>query len=1730
MPMKRQLVHWGLALILLVGLSAGSSWAQPVSYDVRTFIAPTTDAASHLFRQSQVKARYVCPVCSFSSPAPGNCTDPWLAHTGSTIALQDRNTNRLLRVVSVAGADMAAAFRDFIEYGAGGALYGRAILGRPFQPADVTSTGASDLRRSTLHVKVAHVEGNLPLTDSDRYRFLIIPPTPQRSDVAPYALPARRPMAAPDTDPAHRPEIRATSAGARVIPQAQLSDFMEISVNPYRVDEGDHWWIRFTERIRTPAPFVSRVSVEIFSVLYGREADITISPVGVNSVYFPFSVVTYSGALRVTIKQPFHDVAGAWIDNDQAIWVADFTMRSNCRLMPGWQDLVSAGDPGFTDLSGTARGNPGFNVVSTNFPASKDCFIEDEKKASAPSFTSESNVKETGNPPLPYVLPNNLVGLGLATLQYANGVANQWAPSTNTVFTEPPTFYRADGAWQYDAQEVVTNEDVATKTDNFTTPPHVQLIASRFMVSRVDIPPTGLTWRHGTANEAAELVASAIAYPRVIVGQELDTNSDGVVDTVTGDYPPGSVTPIRYFRTHNRWRGSGATSACRYCGYVWGPDQTAPANCPYHVENAAVAAVTPTAGGAYSAYHHNWRTPAVVGLDERVLPMVTRKQVLPGAALEPGQSWVGNNYDYGGNYNQTLQVRLPRYQPPSVPAPAGGPNVAGDPTNDRGYSGSSVLYRPTSAVGTSAGMTGGWDSFFKCPDCGDFVNTLDGSGNPQHTCSMPHKYCAICGSEYPSTTALTNCLFDGRELQIIDPALTCRQEHLQAEEYDVFDVQVSVNRKLEVAPTLAATQVGRSAPGLPTYQPDTTAGPLAGHRAFPADVSPLGPILLKNEGNVGTPVRIGNVYDGIDGTVADRALEHYLRVELNATALSYGRRAQSNPVTRDLFTPYNPSLTLTPTWSLRPQSVGAAAGVESIGFVTAGRYGAAAKPLPLGQAVGSYVGQHLHYVDLNNNEALEFYSLALGAETNSANTQFNPSVDIPREPLVAVVSGEMRVFETRLPQNDYYAADTSPVATVVPNSTLGAGGVQVIWATTRPSATGAAVGDLAPAGINPTGIPSSNLAQNLVTLTLSGAMVGADDPLYRTYNWPTSGGTLVPPTVLTGNGAGTINSAPWVMWNEAGTARWAFWHRNLRHAGGVESTLRYDSTNGWGWSGSGANEFIYDTGLPKQNLRGFATAGGAWLFWHTGQAGRERLMYRWNFDGTVSNQEGPVAVANQVAPGQGNDVIQAPTQANGTGSAPIRRPSRSPFTYTRDPSVFTSGGVVNLMFAGYVQSEQQSDICWERFSLTGMTPSGVADPGANYGKLPFPAVTNWEEYRSDGLRQNFSSRHLDWLVSPTFATSPGTSPDPSFRVGLVFDTLGDGVAPVVRTFGLSWNGGTYLRARGTYRVTPVLTSYGGSSFPAGSPYVIEVSPTSWQLRDPHSSLADPRPLTLEIDIASGVLQFSSPLFNTDSPADTRAALNSGLTYDAGAGNKPLADVILRGNYTAYVYRVTRSGAHDDSPSAFYDPGAERRLTVFWRRNHSASETPFMGRSAFMYRAYTTSVQVGRPPVSSVPTFVDLGSGTAVVPVDSDSAAGIYTFDSSLIGRTLQVTYNGAGVTGQIERHQVIGWSTENLVPVDTVVGESSLSVVPESYLVPATDGGAATVPAVRYWLFWSSPRGVWDLRLVEDAGGTRYQPGGGLPHDLPVHPSADIYTAVVAPEYGTLRPELILSSVTVDPT
>lgn len=1859
-----------VTLLLLLCLWGGSARAQ--QYEVRTFLAPSegnTDS-TYQYLQSCIKERWVCPYCSFSraSAAPGTvCPNPWglsghpnvtlvdtaaftsSAATGQTDVPLVATGNRLSqRLLSLALPVMSGVTGDLELPDPSGALQTRAVLGRPFKPLD-----NGNARRSSLHAAAAGLVNNSAsdgpvISDSMHGRFLVIPPSGYRRELPQGSsevanVPARRVMAQPDPgttlggDDNFRPQVRATNS--TTIAAADLGNYLHIGLNPYRVDEGDYWFVRYTERhsVVTPAN-VDEATVEIYSIAYGWDGDVDSSNAPVvltitGGVTFPFSVVSASGAVRLTFVQN-------WAPNGaNNTWTVGFMSRSTCRLVPGCRDMAktAGSDPAYYSLFATGlQGDTAFNLLTDTFPGPKRCSFD--ISSSTPNFTTETDIEEgatvgAAGKAFPIILPADTIGQGTIAVQWAGDQAGDWTLGASN------TWYVDGGAWQYDAHfnpnTEISNADVVNQTDSFGTAAlgyYVKLAASRFMVTSLDAVPTGLQWQPDTTTGGATNVERGLVadwyYPRAVIGEL----NGGVI---TGSYAPGSITPPRQVGIVNRWDGTAAVRTCATCGAVLPASATV---CPYHsVDTAAVTTVTATGagdatyndtysiaagtyggqptyqgskgrwiywlggrwvmgpnvpppgggvtyrgavgaalgtgawttqpagtdppptvtasggllapqdGGAFTVSHDSWREAACYSIDEVAGSAATVRQTMAASAFRAAGPTIPHSANYGAAVVDQLSASIPRYQAPSVP----GTGAANTLSDDRGYRGGQVLHQNLTAPNTTSGLTSGWDCFYRNPDLGCYqpapgvwpflcphgeIQWAKAAGpcpvHPTETLVAiggPHYVCSVCGSEFVSPPT-GGCPFDGKAVTVQIPITEAvREEHLMAENFDPVDLQVSVNRQTEFAQATPAVAIGRLSPGVAPRQPDTNAGVLTAHDAFPAYQSPLpraayapsdARVVVSNEGNIRLAPAISGSYQPLAGALADLGVDHYLRLDVDPYEFTYARKGQSVPLTRDTFFPlYAPpgatSYSAGESWQSLVAAAGEAAPPASGGYLLAGQ---GRKPVPLGQPAGTYTGAQLQYVDANASGDFDFqyYDGSAWQDTTTADRHYNPAQDRPLEPLTAVLQGQARVFESRMPQSDFYAADTDPV--VLPSLTPGV--LQVIWATNRPStATGAS--NPGAAGTTPADLPDSNAGVNLVYVTTgSPAYGGAGDELYRRYPWPTDGsGVLTAPAVITNNAAGTANGAPAALLANDG-GRWVFWHRALRHAGGVESTLRYLGPSGQG--------YIYDTGLPKQGLRGFFPPGsGAWLFWHSGNPGRERLMYRWNFDGTTTHNEAYLPVTNQVGSGELSDLVTA-TLPDGTTGV-IRRPSGAPFTYTKDVAVTYRNDTVNVFFSGFVTHEGQADICQTRFRLSGLGPAKATD---NYAKLPYGRVTAWEEMQPEALHQRFGSRHLDWLVDRDFATS-GTSAvaaptviiNPDLRLELAFDALGDGVAPDVLRFDIDWSEGSYDRARGLYTVVPRfygLTQDLGVNF-----RITPSSGSGYYLIDPNSPAGNLRPLKMEINVAAGTVRFASPLFNEDAPADRTAALRSTYIYNG----HPLVDVVLRANYTPYVYRVTRDAAQDDAPSAFYDGTTTnvQRLTCFWRRSYPTTDAPHFGRPAFMYKVYTTSVQVGRPPISGTPTVTDYAGGAAV-PVTVDADPGILTVSTAYSGHYLRVAYQGADGAAHVERHQVIGWSREMLVPVATVVGEGSPVAVPELYSIPSVEGGAGSaITAVRYWLFWASPRGVYDLRLTEGPKG-RVAPYTGTTYDLPVHPSSDIYTAVVAPEFGGLAPERDVDTINNNPT
>ncbi len=1798
----RGVVTAALVMIALIG-ALGLVWAQgpdPCPYEMRAYVddASTTDSDTHQFNLSTIRATYVCPHCGYSSYYAGKCPDPY-GDTSHPTNLDLVKVPPKARVLATALQSVAVGFRDYqyrptnvpaLPPPAPQALVGRAILGKVFHPFDAGAPVGFQDYRSTLHLQtcdlVSASAGATPAgsIDSDsRLRLFIMPPGVTRpcaiqTDLDNIDSQDDGDLFDADDDPTIK------------------DAYIQIGLNPYRVDNGDEWLIRYT-RTENGAGTLTDARVQACSLLYGFDMDIADDdPTDDGTNYY----LTNSGAVNVQI----HHLQFDGTDGTDTTWLFHFTVMSNTYLMPSsrFDELGSVGEPKQVDNDGdgfrendadwnaaTQDYNPGGDdddelkewAWDDTFPTltdAKECWLElGSGSAVSGGIADDSDIAETPGDgtaePVPYVIPPNMVGVGIAAVQYSNE-----GDDLSGDHDDRNDFRFYNGwEWQYDYQEDVTNDGLARKNPpaqkfesgppNSTQRPWVQYLGEcHYFSSRVELPPPTETWLH--SDGSGTLPWPNADYPRIVIG-EVDGSGN-----VAGEYGPGANTPTRYFELYNRCHhdsGSGQDDRvlrCDFCGYTFvdtTPSDPSDDLCPFHPDSNMTVLST-----YYTAGVELWRKLAVSGEVESTGGTSAVRHVLPEIALKYHED---RRYVYPSEISaatagdQAVHFEIPKYQPPSVPAVAGA-NYANNLSGDEGYRGGLIVHADQRNYGSgSSGLTGGWNVFYRCPDCGGL--TTDPDNHPATACSG-HQVCPYCGSEYPPSAAYgTQCGFCGGDLDSVTGDDTVQEHDLWCEEYDVGDIQVSVLRKPAMRATVPAVQIGRVQPGVNTYRPDTNVQNVAaGYRAFPSETSPRTGLPVLNDGNVTSPIRVANVYDP-DASAREISLPHYSRIEVPAYDYSYTRIAQSTPITRLTLQSYNPGLTADAEWDITSALPFATGGTELFGRLQAGYSG---YPVPLGQPAGTYLGQTLYFLDTDGDGALDFeIGGPGGTATNTFDAQFDPLADHPLEPVYDTVLGDVRVFGSRLPQNDYYSADASPVPIIDPDNK-----VQVIWVGNRPSVyepTPKAVGSECPPGNSTANIPSSSAPVNLLYAKAEYAGDVADDQLYRGYAWDAAAGLLTDAYNLSNDSAeGTVSSSPWALGDAA--ARWVFWHRRLQHPGGTESTLRYDTSTAsdWAWTGSGAGEWIYASGLPKENLRSFIDGDGEhWLFWHTGSEGKQYLMYRWDYTlGTTDNKEGPVPVTNRAAPQWRADAFPAIDPRDTANDVGIKKPTQSPFTYTKDPSVFSDpSGNVNLFFSGYARSEGEADICWTRFDPGGMDGADSTIP--NYGKLAFSRLQpadgpyvyttsgSWvampEEFSANGLRQVFSSRGLDWLCHHTtedwsFAhgydgslaevdpearnpgdinLTPGNSNylwsnsylDPAFCLALIYDDPSDGNRPQAQLFHVAWQKGTYYRSRGAYRVLPRLYPLTAGAPPAalvdsGSGYYLLMDPKVTELRAKGMTVPD-QYVVMEIGPATGTVSFSSPLYNVDNPADPVTV------FPARDAEADLMDVAVYGAYYPYVYRVTRNGADDDCPSAFYnadlDPG---RLTVFWRRRYPVSSSPHFGRSGFMHKTYTTSVRVAKPSISSIASVVNAYDTGTDIPYSANNGAGIITVSEGYIGYTLQITYDSAdGSSGVVEWHEVPGWSVETPVPIRTGGAEGRLVVKPEAYTVKNEQD--EDVSNVRYWLFWTSLGRVYDLRLL-DASSAR------AAGDPIIVQSADVYSAVVSPDAGPVIRERRTSSVSFDPS
>ena len=1089
---------------------------------------------------------------------------------------------------------------------------------------------------------------------------------------------------------------------------------------------------------------------------------------------------------------------------------------------------------------------------------------------------------------------------------------------------------------------------------------------------------------------------------------------------------------------------------------------------------------------------------------------------------------------------------------------------------------------------------GSWDTFYVCPDCGNKARAmalaLDSSGtryvytdqyadvteldcgygrsagagaanNTSEECPG-HQICTCCGTAWESQgeglgteldyMTLTNCPWCGTDLdnsptpEVYTQSQQNRFTHdyLTAEEFDPVLVEASVMRKTRLGTGQKTVNLGRTAPGLndPGGFPVEVSSIAAGPSENQGNYALQSPALITQGATAASPAGPGSWTFTSPG--AERLALVRDDVDPASENRSPHRVARSMPLTVErLFASIPLSDPSAGDWAGQfvPRYRGSAGGQAAAALVEAGTWAAPGPgddlPVPNAIGSGSYSGTVLAYVDTDADGALGFLDRSQGlALANSLARVYDPTEDIPLEPVVDM-NLRLRIVESPLPLNDPDGSDASPAALLLDTNDDGRhDALEVLWESNR----------MAPPV--PPDAP--------VNIFEGRASAAAGAGIARDYQWDMVTGAT---PVTTDTAARAVNASPEVYvdrYSQPGNVlKWALWHKLAPTPTeiGAASTLWSSYADGNLASNFGApppnTNYIFDSSLDKSRIRGFINPGATapnnhWGFWNSGKRGREEihfcagptvpdptnpggpeilLGYNPRDPNTVDDRILPVS--NGIPPKINPDYVMVPGIF-----PPVRKPSKSPFTYVKDPAPIMERAfdsftgqwdwILHVFFSGYVPQDGNADICYAKFAL-----ADLANRDLNYGKRPHDMVQRWrggvpvggDEMRADGLRQNFSARHLDWVTSRRpqgvnvgLDFIEARAPiDPAFYVHLVSP---GGATSVHDVYEVTWTHGRYNRARGVYRL-------------AGLTFAALLGPA---LADPNP--VDPlsnRPIEMEVDPAAGIVRFTTPLYNATDPADPATLFNS-TDYPG------LMDVQLWAAYVPYVYRLCRNDANDDSPSAFFDysgPGldspvaapAERaslgRYVVFWRRSHGASEAPHFGRTSFMHKVYTTAIQVGHPPIDTLTSVTDI---SVVVPANAAVMAGS-NLDEGIIGlappapritisgRLIEVAYTSAeDSNAYTEYHGVVGWSEEKRVNVDTVFSEGPLVVKREWYaLDPLTDnaGASAAQYLARYWLFWTSPRAWYE-----------YDPTPGFERGA-LHRSRDVYYASVVPEYGTAVPE-----------
>ncbi|MGC9318182.1 MAG: hypothetical protein ACP5KN_09125 [Armatimonadota bacterium] len=1420
-----------MMLIVLALILAMPAFGQgPPPWEVRAYLSTYTDGAgsgtqSWTWNMTAVRHRYVCPYCGYStdniSAAGDTCPNPFgiASHPADVELVPASPKDRILGYLGVTAEDVNGNAAN-------------PLIGRPFHPGGAdwedldwnTAPPGGDIpwEVPTLDNVASFVTARM---DSESVnglfdtgyglRFLVIEPGSVRAEASyRYVSDAE---AATVTPTFYRTVGGGTAAAA---------DY-KVYINPYRVSDGDVWYIR---HLQTAA---GTAEVEVYSKLYGLDFD---SAGAIDAGQYATDggcrIITDSGALMVDVPA----IVGAAGDAGRIIKIV---IDSNTQTLPSplemdydfWdgegiytdpdqvEPVIPAGSMG-PELSDT-YGAKGCYVLAD---LTVDPILSTANPANTADWLVVEKEGETFNTAQiwPYRVPPEAAGAGRIMLQ--------WSPLTaagqpvGVAGGGTTVYYREGNEWHYmadlnaPATQHVTNGDVAAQT---AMGANAAFIDTRFMASRPDVDLDPLAdfdladahddvvvndrWVDPAGNVHASFVQddepATGGLPRLILGELFP----GTTDDWRGEYNPGTRTPTRLFSVANRTQVT--TLICPVdeggCGARFEKGMEYLPGDPLEAGDLCPACRQYTGGGPVGVRLEEAPGEADLHYDAHDAPETqvgTSRHWLTPDAVKFGPS--GSRVPMGAlDFRQEVHVEIPPYQPPSVPSRD--TFFDNDLPNDQPYEGLMLAFHQT---GDEADETDGnfaWDWYYQAPQTGAEFGDPTAAPDDSHA----DWTCPVCGTRV-SGAMIADLDGDGDDdcpFCLADPqkpaaAPFIGYDTLVAEEYDPFGLRVSVLRKAALAADERVVDLGWVAPGVPQDAPNTVNEPAErqpGDEGYPTDVSLRSDVPVRNEGNIDSVARMRSGF--------------LFRTEIDSEVRSYPRWAQSVPVTVGTLFRYRPGIPEdvefgAAAWSLwRQQATGAAgeratsrlqAGVRS----TAGAYAGTIKPVPMGQPAGNYANEVLLYIDLDQDGALDFYD-ALAGVTDTTTQEFDPDVDEPFEP-VASFATRMRVVEARLPHSGFYSKDVEPTALYDASRD----NLQVLWAGQRISASG--VGSAAAAGISDADRPSPSHPFNILYANAELSLFGPD-PVYRGWLWSPAGGLAEEASALTASVGAESNASPTAYMDEANDQRWAMWHRSLATDEGMSSQLRFDSSADMDWDGSTATEFLFGTGGAHRGLTGFVREGAAnrhWLFWHAGPQGREHLRYRWEFDPTSGTIPGDALlhVSNSVAGGP-YDFFAVDVAGQ---TYHYRKPAETPFTYVKQPSAF--GGEVgdpanpefqvDVFFTGHIRALGNSDICWSRFNFG---PIGGADfpyngVDNNYGKVPFPRMVNAdgmrmpEIYDAEGdlrgyageqlqpspRRQSFQSRDIDWLVTKEV-------PDPAARdEPFNFETKPDWTAWLAEDFGM----------------------------------------------------------------------------------------------------------------------------------------------------------------------------------------------------------------------------------------------------------------------------------------------------------------------------------------------------------